>query len=69
MIEAYEQTIGKQEQFTESKHYLSDEELRNQKILFVGGRYELVRTLKNIMVNGKFVQTETERDRRSVPVY
>lgn len=60
MIEAYEQTIGKQEQFTESKHYLSDEELRNQKILFVGGRYELVRTLKNIMVNAKFVQTETD---------
>lgn len=60
MIEAYEETIGKQEEIIEKNEALTDEELRKQKILFVGGRYELIRTLKNIMENAKFVQIETD---------
>lgn len=60
MIEAYEETIGKQEEIIENNEALTDEELRKQKILFVGGRYELIRTLKNIMENAKFVQIETD---------
>ena len=60
MVEAYEETIGRQEQHSETESELTDEELRQQKILFVGGRYELIRTLKNVMLNAKFIQTETD---------
>lgn len=60
MIEAYEETIGKQEEVIENNEALTDEELRQQRVLFVGGRYELIRTLKNIMENAKFVQTEKD---------
>jgi len=60
MIEAYEEAIGKQEEASTINETCTDEELWQQKILFVGGRYELVRTLKNIMENAKFVQTETD---------
>lgn len=59
MIDAYEQALDSKENEDEEP-MLSDEELLLQRILFVGGRYELIRKLKDTMPNAKFVQFETD---------
>ena len=59
MIEAFEGSFDNEKE--EIRNNQAEEvKLWEQRILFVGGRYELIRTLKNVMQNAKFVQTETD---------
>lgn len=60
MIEGYETVIGNHENSLEPAEACTDEELQQQRILFAGGRYELIRMLKNTMPNAKFILSETE---------
>lgn len=58
LLEAYENMLEKNE--TEKIDKYTEDEIKAQRLLFVGGRYELLRTLKDNLPNAKFIQIETD---------
>jgi hypothetical protein len=59
LLEAYEQAVARKECVQADASY-TDEEINDQSILFVGGRYELIRKLKEMLPKAKFYTTVTE---------